>query len=106
MHTLHVITNSKNQAEVIVKELFKRKLIVKALVPENIPFFEYKEDEVMETNSTLLIAIGLSIHYSDIAVLIKHLFPKEDLVIYAFPIINTNIIIGKMGIVDKEKVFY
>ncbi len=106
MHTLHIVANNRNQADLISKELFKRKLIIKALISENITSFEYKGNEVIEKNSTLLIVIGLAIHYSDIAALIKHLFPKDELVFYAFPITNTNIIIEKMGIVDKVKVFY
>ncbi len=98
MITLHIITKNNNQAMVIAGELFKRNFIVKALISENILTLEQSENETRTANSTLLITIGRAMHISDAANLIKQLFPKDEPLFYAFPIINTNIITEKTEI--------
>ncbi|MDQ3109149.1 MAG: hypothetical protein M3R17_04570 [Bacteroidota bacterium] len=43
-------------------------------------------------DTTLLVTIGKAVYYSNIATLIKQLFPKDEPLFYALPIINTIII--------------
>lgn len=85
------MSKSKMQAKSIANELFKRNYILNALLTEKIVFLEKSEDTINETYSTLLITTGKAIYYTEAALLIKELFPKDEPLIYAFPIINTNI---------------
>jgi len=101
MITTYIITKNTIQARAIAGELFKRNFIAKALISENVLFLEKDGNETSDLNTTLLVTIGKAAHCSNIAALIKQLFPKDEPLFYAFPIINTNIIVEKTEITEE-----
>jgi len=101
MITIHIIAKNTIQARALAEELFKRNYIAKALISENIVLLEKNEKETIDTNSALLVTIGRALYYSDIAALIKYLFPKDEPSYYAFPIVNTNIIVEKTAMTQE-----
>jgi len=101
MITIHIVAKNTIQARVIAEELFKRNFIVKALISENMLLLEKNENQTSDSNSTLLVTIGRALYYSDIAALIKYLFPKDEPSFYALPIVNTNIILEKTAMTQE-----
>ena len=101
MITTHILTKNTLQAKAIAGELFKRNFIAKALISENMLFLEKNGNESSDSNTTLLVTIGKASYCSDIAALIKHLFPKNEPLFYAFPIVNTNVIVEKTDITEE-----
>lgn len=91
MIVLHVITKSTAQAHAIAYELFKRNFIANAQILDNILFLDEKENEISKSTTFVLVAFAKAVYCSDIASLIKELFPEQEPLYYAFPIINTNI---------------
>ena len=102
MITLHIITKTKQQAKQIADELFNRNYIVKAMVNDNIFLWEQHKNELIETKTTMLIVSSRATYCSVIADLIKQLFPNEEPLFYASPIIHTNIIEGKSVFYKEE----
>jgi len=101
MITIHIITKNTIQAQAIARELFKRNFIAKALISENILFLGKNGNDANDSNTTLLVTIGKAAYFLDIAALIKHLFPKDEPLFYAFSIVNTNIIVEKTEITEE-----
>lgn len=99
--TLHIFVKSKHAAKAIAVELFNRKLILNAVINENITSLEQNGTEIIEKNMTVLITLGKAINYTEITALINQMFSNDTPLVYSMPILNHNSDANKLG-TNKE----